>query len=212
VQNPSVSGPKPFVDIISFVNHQKFAANQTITFEAGGSDPFNGLGRLIPANLRWTSSKDGLLGTGQRMFRTLTPGSHYIIVEYTGLCGGTADEIRLVEVTKKIADAPPNMFVTTPNKNDLILRTDSTGHACVPVGGFGFDEEDQDFAAIEWWETNRSDLQWKVLSFDQTATVCLKIAPNLQPTVHDIRLRGMDKTGHSAYSAPLRVTVLPGVR
>jgi serine protease len=212
VRNPSISGPKPSIDIISFVNHQTFAANQTITFDAGGSDPFNGLGRLIPANVRWTSSKDGLIGTGQRILRMLTPGAHYITVEYTGACGRTADDIRLIQVTKSVADAPPNMFVTTPSNNDLTARTDTTGQACLRVGGFGFDEEEQDFAAIEWWETSRSDLQWKVLSFEQSTTVCLKIAPNLQATIHDIRLRGMDKAGHSAYSAPIRVTVLPGVR
>jgi hypothetical protein len=75
------------------------------------------------------------------------------------------------------------------------------------VAGFGYDEEDQDFATIEWWETNRSDLQWKVLSFDQNTTVCLKLAPTGAAATHKIRLRGRDKTGHSTYSNPLQVTV-----
>ena len=68
-------------------------------------------------------------------------------------------------------------------------------------------------ATIEWWETSRNDLQWKVLSFDQSATVCLKLManPNAVPTVHEIRLRGKDQKGHVAYSSPLLVTVLPGL-
>jgi hypothetical protein len=213
VRNPtSANAPKPTIDIVSLTNHQTFAANQTITLEAGGLDPAQALGGLVATNVRWSSSKDGGLGTGQRIFRTLSPGAHYITVSYTGLCGGTADDLKLIQVTAAVKDAPPNMTITTPDANDLVLRTDTTGQACLRVAGFGFDEEDRDFATIDWWETDRSDLQWKVLSFDQNTTVCLKLAPNAVSTVHEIRLRGVDRTGNHAYSAPLRVTVLPGVR
>jgi serine protease len=210
VRNPtSANAPRPTVDIISLANHQTFAANQNITFEAGGLDPATA-GALIAANVRWVSSKDGELGSGQRIFRMLSPGAHYIFVYYTGKCGGTADDLRLIQVTATVADAPPNMTITMPATNDLLLST-VTGEACLRVGGFGFDEEDRDFV-FDWWETNRNDLQWKVLSFDQNTTVCLKLAANAVSTVHEIRLRGTDRTGNSAYSAPLRVTVLPGPR
>jgi hypothetical protein len=120
--------------------------------------------------------------------------------------------VRLIDATNAVADAPPNMMITTPTGNDVVIRTDTSGQACLHVAGFGFDEEDKDFATIDWWETNRSDLQWKVLSFNQNTTVCLNIAPNAPSTVHEIRLRGVDRTGHHAYSAPLKATVLPGVR
>jgi serine protease len=208
----NAAAPRPTVEIISLANHQSFASNQPITFEAGGSDPNKPLGGLVAANVRWSSSKDGDIGTGQRLFRTLTPGSHHVFVNYTGLCGGTADDVRLIEVTDAVVDAPPNMMITTPTGNDLVVRTDTSGQACLHVAGFGFDEEDKDFATIEWWETNRKDLQWKVLSFDQNTTVCLQPAANAVSTVHELRLRGVDRTGHHAYSAPLKVTVLPGVR
>ena len=213
VKNPAAANaPKPSLSILSLVNHQKFAANQPVTFEAAGSDPANGLGSLLASKLRWSSSKDGALGSGQRLMRTLSAGAHYITAEYTGVCGGVADDLRLIEVTRAVADAPPNMVITTPSGNDIVLRADTTGQACLRVAGFGFDEEDKDFATIERWETNRSDLQWKVLSFDQNTTVCLKLAPNASATVHEVRLLGVDKTGHRAFSAPLRVNVLPGVR
>ena len=212
VVNPtSDNAPKPTVSIISLVNHQTFAANQTVTLEAGGSDPNIALGKLVAANVRWVSSKDGELGSGQRLFRTLSPGAHYISLYYTGKCGNTADDLRLIQITAAVADAPPNMSITTPSTNDLLLST-VTGEACLRVAGFGFDEEDQDFATIEWWETNRSDLQWKVLSFEQNTTICLKLAPSGLPTVHEVRLRGFDRTGNRAYSAPLRVTVILGPR
>jgi serine protease len=208
----ATAAPRPTIEIISLTNHQSFASNQTITFEAGGLDPSKPLGGLVAANVHWSSSKDGDLGAGQRIFRTLTPGSHHIFVNYTGLCGATVDDVRLIDVTDAVADAPPNMMITTPTGNDITIRADTSGQACLHVAGFGFDEEDKDFATIEWWETNRSDLQWKVLSFNQNTTVCLNIAPNAQPTVHQVRLRGVDRTGHHAYSAPLKVTVLPGLR
>lgn len=204
----SISMPTPTLQITSFTNHQTFAANQNVTFEAAGHDP-NHAG-LVAANVRWSSLKDGELGSGQRIFRTLSVGAHYITASYTGVCGGTADDLRLIRITEAVADGPPNMSITTPSRGDLLLNA-PTGEACLSVGGFGFDEEDREFV-FDWWETDRSDLQWKVLSFDQSATVCLKLATNAASTVHKIRLRGTDRTGHTAYSAPLQVTVLRGPR
>ncbi|HEY2799573.1 MAG TPA: S8/S53 family peptidase, partial [Chthoniobacterales bacterium] len=208
----SVKAAKPTIAIISLTNHQTFTSNQTVTFEASGLEPNNALGALVASNVRWVSSRDGDLGTGQRIFRTLSMGAHYIYVYYTGVCGGTADDFRLIQVTARVADAPPTMIITTPSTNNQLIYADTSGQACLRVAGFGYDEEDQDFATIEWWETNRSDLQWKVLSFDQNTTVCLKLAPDGTVTTHEIRLRGRDRTGHSDYSAILRVTVAPGVR
>jgi hypothetical protein len=203
---------RPTIDIISLVNHQKFSANQDITFEAGGLDPDKALGGLVSSNVRWSDLNAGELGTGQRLILRLNVGSHFIIVNYTGICGGTADQQRLIEVTPAVADAPPNMHITTPSGNDIVIRVDpGSGEACLRVGGFGFDEEDKDFATIDFWETNRSDLQLKALSFDQNTTVCLKAVPNAPSTVHLIRLRGRDKKGNLGFSPPLKVTVLPTV-
>ena len=170
------------------------------------------MGGLVSANVRWSDLNAGEIGTGQRLIRRLSVGSHFIIVNYTGVCGGTADQMRLIEVTPAVADAPPNMHITTPSRNDIVIRVDpGSGEACLRVAGFGFDEEDKDFAAIDFWETNRSDLQLKALSFDQNTTVCLKKVPSDASTVHQIRLRGRDKKGNLGFSAPLKVTVLPTV-
>jgi hypothetical protein len=205
-------GKKPTIDIISFANNEKFAANEDITFEAGGSDPNKPLGGLVSSNVRWSDLNAGEIGTGQRLIRRLSVGVHYIIVNYTGICGGTADDLRLIVVTRAVADAPPNMHITTPSGNDIAIRVDpGSGEACHRVAGFGFDEEDQDFATIDFWETNRKDLQIIAHSFDQNTTVCLKAVPNAAATVHLIRLRGRDKKGNLGISAPLKVTVLPTV-
>jgi serine protease len=204
---------QPTIDIISLTNHQKFSANQDITLEAGGLDPDKPLGGLVSSRVSWSDSSAGELGTGQRLIRRLSVGSHFIVVNYTGICGGTADEQRLIEVTAAVSDAPPNMHITTPNGNDIVVRVDpGSGQACLRVAGVGFDEEDQDFATIDFWETNRSDLQIKALSFDQNTTVCLKPVLNAPSTMHLIRLRGRDKAGHLGISAPLKMTVLPTVR
>ena len=208
----SALAKKPTIDIISLTNHQKFSANQDITFEAGGLDPDKALGGLVSSNVRWSDLNAGEIGTGQRLIRRLSVGSHFIIVNYTGICGGTADQQRLIEVTPAMADAPPNMHITTPSGNDIVIRVDpGSGEACLRVAGFGFDEEDQDFATIDFWETSRNDLQLKALSFDQNTTVCLKKVPSDASTVHQIRLRGRDKNGNLGFSAPLKVTVLPTV-
>jgi len=208
----AIAGPTPTVNIISLTNHQKFAANQDITLEAGGLDPNKALGGLVAANLEWSDLNAGALGTGQRITRRLPVGSHFIIARYKGICGGTADDQRLIEVTPALVDAPPHMHITVPSKNDIVIRiTDDSGSACLDVGGFGFDEEDQDFATIDFWETSRSDLQIKALAFTQNAHVCLKGVPGAAATVHQIRLRGRDSKGNLGFSSPLQVTVLPDV-
>ena len=205
-------GKRPTIEIISLVNHQKFAANQDITFEAGGHDPDKALGGLVASNVLWSDLNAGPLGKGQPLIRRLPVGSHFVIVNYTGICGGTADDQRLIEVTPAVADAPPNMHITTPSRNDHVVRVNTTsGEACFGVGGFGFDEEDQDFATIDFWETDRKDLQLKMLSFDQTATVCLKLVTGASSTMHLVTLRGRDKKGNLGISPPLKVTVLPAV-
>jgi hypothetical protein len=204
---------RPTLTILSLTNHQTFAANQDITLEAGGLDPNKALGGLVSTSVRWSSSKDGDLGAGQKLIKHLSVGSHFIIAKYTGICGGTADDLRLITVTDAVADAPPNMHITTPSGNDIVIHADpGSGEGCLRVAGFGFDEEDQDFATIDFWETNRNDLQIKALSFDQNTTVCLKTVPGAPSTVHQIRLRGRDKKGNLGISAPLQVTVLPVVR
>ncbi len=205
-------GKQPTFDIIAPEHHQKFAANQDITFEAGGLDPDKALGGLVSSNVRWSDLNTGQFGTGQRLIHRLSVGSHFIIGNYTGICGGTADDLHLIEVTPALADAPPSMHITTPSVNDIDIRVaDASGEACLRVGGFGFDEEDQDFATIDFWETNRSDLQLKMLSFDQNTTVCLKAVTGAAATTHQIRLRGFDKKGHLGVSLWLRVTVLPAL-
>jgi serine protease len=212
VRNPTgANAPKPTIDLLSLDNQQTFAANQPITLEAAGSDPAVAFGHLIAANVRWDSSADGDLGAGQRISRKLSVGAHWITVRYTGQCGAMADDQRLIRILKASTDTPPEMKITIPPGNDLVLNA-SNGEACLPVAGSGFDKEDQDSATIEWWETDRSDVQWKVLSFDQNTTVCLKLAPNAPMTVHEIRLKGVDRTGNHAFSAPLRVTVVKGPR
>ena len=123
------------------------------------------------------------------------------------------DDQRLIEVTTALADVPPNIHITTPSKNDVQARVDpGSGEACLRVGGFGFDEEDQDFAAIDFWQTDRVDLQQKALSFDQNATVCLEPDPHSASTVHQISSRGIDKKGHVGTSTALQVTILPAVK
>jgi hypothetical protein len=204
------TAPRPTIEILSLTNHQTFVANQSVPFEAGGLDPN---GALVAANMRWVSSLDGELGSGQRIYRTLSPGAHYIYVYYTAICGGTADDVRLIQVNPAVTDGPPKMVITTPSNNNLVLyAAGESGEACLHVAGFGYDEEDQDFATIEWWETDRSDLQYKVLSFDQNTTVCLKLGAGGVAATHKVRLRGRDNHGHVDYSSPLFVTVLPGVR
>jgi hypothetical protein len=99
--------------------------------------------------VEWTSLKDGDLGRGHGIFRRLSPGGPLIIERYTGVCGGTADDLRVIEVTKAVADAPPDMRITVPTSAQAIVSTDGSGAGRQAVAGFGLDEEDNAPATIE---------------------------------------------------------------
>lgn len=76
----------PAVTITNPADGSTFDSGATILFEGTATDPEDG---ALTADLAWTSSIDGQIGTGGSFSRTLSDGSHTITVEVTDSGGKT---------------------------------------------------------------------------------------------------------------------------
>ena len=101
---PSPNEP-PNVSIVSPVDGSTFNSGATIPFEGTVSDPEDG---DLTANLVWTSSIDGGIGTGGSFSRTLNDGTHIITAEVTDSGGETGSASIGITVGTPITD---NMHV-----------------------------------------------------------------------------------------------------
>jgi hypothetical protein len=70
-------------------------SRQTLSLEAFAYDV--GVGNLDGAAVRWTSDKDGVLGSGDQLSVTgLSPGDHVITVQARGLFGTATTSVPIV--------------------------------------------------------------------------------------------------------------------
>lgn len=129
----SSSGPPPntapSVTISSPANGSTFAEGATISFSGSASDTQDG---NLTANLVWTSSLDGQIGTGGSFSRTLSVGTHTITASVTdsgGLTGSAS-----VSVTVSASPPPADVTVTgiTPNS----VQAGSSVNVTISGSGF----------------------------------------------------------------------------
>lgn len=113
------------------------------------------------------------------------------------------------------------MLIQKPLANDVTIFADLAGVARLDVQGIGFDPEDKDPISGQtpftlYWYDDRGDIagqtsQWLVPPGVQVLTLRLRHDPadGLCPTVHTIRLYGLDSKGNEGASPVLRVGVMP---
>jgi subtilisin family serine protease len=210
VNSVKYSLPPPTMSIHAPLNHQVFTTKQAVNLEVSGRDESSPDDLLNTANVTWYSGDPYYGGTriafGRRAEAWLPAGFHYVFAHYDPPCGGTRlEDMRLIEVVER-ADSPPTMVVSVPNSSEVSGYAEN-GQLCIRVSGFGWDEDDQDFVSYGWWETDRNDLQLKLLTWNQTDTVCLKAVTGRIATIHNIKLVGFDKTGNRGESPPIKVVV-----
>ena len=88
----------PTVTISTPANNASYPANTTVSFSASATDTLDG---NVSANLVWTSSLDGQIGTGASFSRTLSSGSHTItarVVDSGGLAGAAQVTVNVTTV------------------------------------------------------------------------------------------------------------------
>lgn len=95
-------------DIIAPATDSYFGPTDSITFT--GEEH----GDVDPATFVWTSSLDGLLGTGQSVATTLSVGTHTISLEYNDTEGGTGyRSITVYIITPPLIDDIPDAVIST---------------------------------------------------------------------------------------------------
>jgi hypothetical protein len=86
----------PSLTLLGPADHAMFSLGQAVTFSATASDPEDG---DVTASLGWTSSRDGLLGSGGSLVRSnLTAGFHTITATARDAGGQTASTSFAIQV------------------------------------------------------------------------------------------------------------------
>jgi subtilisin family serine protease len=119
----------PVVAISSPASGSSFAYNSNITFTGSANDAEDG---NLGASLAWTSSINGLIGTGGSFIRILSPGTHTITASVTDSGGKTASASVSITVL-----SPPSQTLSVSvvtDKSNYVNRNRVYITATVAVG------------------------------------------------------------------------------
>jgi hypothetical protein len=179
----------PSVTITNPVGGSVFAAGALVTFTGSATDPEDG--PLMGASLVWTSSQDGLIGTGGAFgTSTLSVGVHIVTLTATDSDGRTGT----ATVTFTIS-ARPTANISQPTNGAVFAAGVS-----VTFTGSGHDAEDGTL-------TNTS-LVWTSSRDGQLATGTSFNTTSLSVGTHTIVLTATDSHGFSG-TAQITITVTP---
>lgn len=106
----SIGAQAPLLSITEPRDGAVFAPGETVVLEAYGWDPTDG--ELPPGSFRFSSSKDGSLGTGSPLPATLSTGNHVLTVTATNASG--VSSTASVAVSVFTPPATPSATVVAP--------------------------------------------------------------------------------------------------
>jgi hypothetical protein len=183
----------PIVTITAPPDGQTVTAGEPLTLTATADDAEDG---DLSAGVTWTSSRDGLLGTGPSITRSdLSVGIHVLTASAADSHGiGASAEITLV------VNAPPRVDIVAPPDGTSVTERDA-----VTLIGTAVDVEDGDLSASIQWVSSldgaigtgasitRSDLSIGTHTITASAAdgvgigdsdqIVLTVNPNVAPTV-----------------------------
>ena len=140
----TIQNDAPTVSIGSPASGSSFAEGTSVSFSGTANDTEDG---SITANLSWTSSIDGVIGSGGSFSSTLSGGSHTITASVTD-SGGTAGSDS-VSVTITVANNAPTVSISSPSGGSTFNTTDS-----ITFAGSANDVEDGNLTAGISWTSN----------------------------------------------------------
>ncbi len=108
--SPNTPATAPTLSIVSPANNTSSTFGSAVTFSATASDKEDG---NLSSSVTWTSSIDGLLGTGASFNRTLSAGAHSITASVADSGGLTASKQTSVTVTQPL-NTTPTVTVSSP--------------------------------------------------------------------------------------------------
>ena len=181
-----VADTPPVVNISSPLDGGTYPLKISINFSAVASDLQDG---NLSAGLKWTSSRDGLLGSGASFSTAgLSAGSHTVTAAVTdsgGLSGSA-------QVTFLVADTPPAVSISSPKDGfSCTLGTSIT------FSGTANDFQDGDLTAGLTWTSSRDGQIGSGATFSTSG---------LSAGTHTVTAAVTDSTGHTG-SAQLTVQV-----
>ncbi len=173
----------PTVQILEPTGGLSVVENTTVVFGGTGTDREDG--DLSGAALTWTSSLDGLLGTGASIQTAgLSVGDHDIDLVGTDSRGLTATATVSVTVTPLVGNQPPQVTITSP-----VSGTSVTVGTSVDLTGSATDPEDGALSG--------SSLVWSSSLDGGLGSGASVTATSLSVGSHIIRLSATDGAGAS---------------
>jgi len=135
------AGTPPTVSITSPASGSSFAEGTSVSFSGTANDTEDG---SLTANLSWTSSIDGAIGSGGSFSYTLTGGAHTITASVTDSDGASGSDS--VSVTINFSNNAPTVSISSPSGGATFSPSDS-----ITFAGSANDVEDGDLTAgISW--------------------------------------------------------------
>jgi hypothetical protein len=182
-----VNGP-PQADIVKPVSTATFFTHIPVQFEASAVD-FDE--QILDGNISWTSSRDGQLGTGPVLTKSLTEGAHTITLTVVDGKGLTATDN--VNITVMAGAGFPIPVITSPASGLLF----GPGQQ-VTLTGEASDQEDGTLSGASLqWSSSRDG----VLGTGNSITVTPSFIPSSTPgcaggAQHTITLKATDSDNH----------------
>lgn len=103
----------PTVTILSPANNLTFNQGDTITFRGQATDPEDG--RLSGSSLVWTSSIDGIIGTGESFTKSnLSVGAHTITLTAIDSKGASGQDSISITINKRLNQQPVAIIKASP--------------------------------------------------------------------------------------------------
>ena len=137
------SNTAPTVAISLPADNSSFIEDSLIAFTGSASDIQDG---DLSSTLEWTSSLDGLLGTGASFSKVLSVGTHTI----TAAATDSHDEIGSTSITVTITpNTPPTVSITSPASGASFIEASN-----ISFVGSATDTEDGDISVDLSWSSN----------------------------------------------------------
>lgn len=191
VVRPGTNRP-PSVQLHSPANGATVLVGAVTSLTGTATDLEDGV--LTGASLRWSSSRDGALGTGASVPTTLTQGVHVLTLTATDSLAATASASVTVSVNAA-NNQPPVVNITAPANNATFFQG-----SAVTLTGTGADPEDGALtgAALQWSSDRDGLLGTGASSTNSTLTA----------GTHLITLVGRDSGGNTG-TATRTLSILP---
>jgi hypothetical protein len=126
----------PVVSIAAPADSSTFAAGASVSFTGSATDPETGT--LTGSSLKWTSDRDGQIGTGTSFSKsTLSSGTHTITLTATDWRGAHGSQARTITIlTTAPANQAPTASISSPANNASFAQGTS-----ITFTGSGTDSE-----------------------------------------------------------------------